>query len=104
MDNHLNERLHLHLEQQRAAYLAEPYPTLAVRRDRLTRLIAMLNQHGPAIADAISADFGHRSLHESRLIELFAVKAAAKHARRHLRRWMKVRRMPTPLHFLPGHN
>lgn len=104
MDVQLIEQLHLHLEQQRAAFLAEPYPSRQVRRERLLRLQALLRQHGEAFADAIRADFGHRSLHETRMTELFVVEAAIKHALRHLRAWMKVRRVNTALHFLPGHN
>ena len=104
MDQSVQERLHLILEMQRAAFNAERMPSLAVRRDRLQRVLTMTAKHGDAIAAAISKDFGHRSAHETQLADLFTVQSAAKHALHHLRGWMKARRMPTALHFLPARN
>lgn len=104
MDRNLNAHLHLHLETQRAAYRREPFPSLAQRRERIQRLRALLAEHGDAFAEAISADFGHRSRHETELTELLTLDAAAKHSLRHLAGWMKVGTMPTALHFRPGRN
>jgi coniferyl-aldehyde dehydrogenase len=88
--------------QQKAAYSREPYPGLARRRDRLGRLLALIAKHEDEIVDAISADFGHRSAQETRLAELFMIAAGARHARRQLRRWMRPRRVPTPIYLRPG--
>jgi coniferyl-aldehyde dehydrogenase len=104
MDQAPQERLHLLLEQQRAAFDRERLPTLAQRRDRLQRLLAMTTTHAEALAEAMSRDFGHRSRHESLLADLFTVQSGARHAIRHLKRWMAVRRAPTALHFLPAGN
>jgi coniferyl-aldehyde dehydrogenase len=104
MDQSLSERLHLLLEQQRAAFDRERLPSLAQRRDRLQRLRAMTSQHAQALCAAMAEDFGHRSHHESLLADIFTVEAAAHHASRHLAGWMAPRRAPTALHFLPGHN
>ena len=104
MDHSLNERLRLSLELQRCAFLREPMPDLATRRDRVARVLAMTRQHADAIAAAISQDFGHRSPQESQLADIFTVQSAARHALKHLRGWMRPRRMPTALHFLPGRN
>ena len=41
-------------------------------------------------------------MHETRLAELHVVAAEARYALRHLRRWMRARRVPTPLKLLPG--
>lgn len=90
------------LAQQRAAFAREPYPTLAVRLERLRRLQALLESEGERIARAISADFGNRSLHETAIAETFFVLAGLAHTRRHLRRWMKPRRVATSFHSLPG--
>ena len=87
---------------QRAAFARERYPSLAARRDRLARLLAIVARHEEALCAAISRDFGHRSAHETRLAELYIVAAEARHAIRHLRRWMRVRRVATPLKLLPG--
>lgn len=104
MDHALQERLHLALTAQRRAFEAERMPAYEVRRDRLQRLLAMTREHGDALAAAIAQDFGHRARQESQLADLFTVEAGAKHALRHLRRWMKPRRVATPLHFLPAGN
>lgn len=104
MDPYATERLGLLLARQRAAYQAQPMPDLATRRDRLQRLLRMTEAHAEEIAAAASRDFGHRSRHETLLADVFTVAAAARHALRHLRRWMKPRRVPTALHFLPASN
>src|SRR5438046_10710088 len=87
-------------EAQRAACARDPYPAAAVRRDRLTRLIALIADEQPWI-DAIDRDFGHRSAHETRLAELYVVSAEARHARRQVARWMRAQRVSTPLRLWP---
>ena len=104
MDQALHERLHLLLEQQRAAFDRDRLPTLAQRRDRLARLQRMTAENADALADAMARDFGHRSRHESLLADLFTVQSGARHAIRHVKRWMAVKRAPTALHFLPASN
>jgi len=104
MDQSLQERLHLALEQQRAAYQAEMMPSLAVRKDRLQRVQAMTAKYGEELAAAISQDFGHRARQESLLADVFTVESGVKHALRHLRGWMKAKRVPTALHYLPARN
>jgi coniferyl-aldehyde dehydrogenase len=88
----------------RAASRADVDPSLAVRKDRLRRLGALLNRHERDFAADISADFGHRSRHETEFAEALLVEAAIKHALRHVGRWMKPRRVATQWHFLPGRN
>lgn len=90
------------LEIQRRAYDAERQPNRAVRDDRLRRLEAMTEKFRRPVADAISADFGHRSRHETEIAEILMVITGIRHARRHLAQWMKSRRVPTAAHFWPG--
>lgn len=104
MDIALQERLHLALTTQRRAFEAERMPSYEVRRDRLQRLLDMTRRHAEALAAAIAEDFGHRARQESLLADIFTVEAGARHALKRLRRWMKPRRVETPLHFLPGRN
>ncbi len=87
---------------QRAAFAADMDPSREVRRGRLSRLLALTEKHQDAIAGAISADFGHRSRHETDLADIFLVLSGVRHMRRHLGRWMKPRRVATPLHMLPA--
>ena len=90
------------LQLQRHAFDTERYPSLAVRRDRLARLLDLVLQHEAAWVAAVDRDFGHRSAHETRLAEVHAVATEARHAMRHLRRWMKPRRVRTPLRLAPA--
>ena len=91
-------------ERQRQAFALAPDPTLATRLSRLDRLAAWLDSHEPDIVRAIDADFQGRSAHETRLAEVFVVRAGIRHARRHLKQWMRTQRVPTALHFRPGYN
>jgi coniferyl-aldehyde dehydrogenase len=88
----LAERLQSALALQRAAYHAHPVPSLAERRDDLQRLRAFLRDNQDALAKAISADYGHRSVHETRLAELAPAVDGIGHVLRHLRGWMRPQR------------
>jgi acyl-CoA reductase-like NAD-dependent aldehyde dehydrogenase len=87
---------------QQAACRRTPYPDLATRRRWLGALEDLVRANVDAIAAAIASDFGHRSVHETRLLEIFPTLEAAKHARRHLASWMKPRRRAVSLWFQPG--
>ncbi|MDT9000293.1 coniferyl aldehyde dehydrogenase [Paucibacter sp. APW11] len=104
MNQSLQERLHLVLEQQRTAFAAEMSPSLAVRRDRLQRLGAMTRQYATELAEAIAADFSHRAPQETLLADVYTVESGVNHALCHLRSWMKPRRMPTAMQYLPASN
>lgn len=86
----------------RAASRNEMMPSPASRQLRLDALAALLQDHGERLADAIAADFGHRSNHETRLLEFFPSLEGIRHARRHLRQWMAPRRRPVSMWFQPG--
>lgn len=88
----LAEGLRSALALQREAYHAHPVPSYAERLDDLARLRAFLLEQQHEIAAAISADYGHRSVHETRLMELMPAVDGIAHTRRHLRRWMKTQR------------
>ena len=91
-------------ERMRSAFHADMAPTLATRRDRLARVARMTRRHARDIIDAISADFGHRSPHETLIADLLAVDESIRHARRHLSRWMRPQRIATGLKYRPGYN
>jgi coniferyl-aldehyde dehydrogenase len=100
----IEEHLRVALEQQRAAFASEPFPTLATRRDRLARVKAMTEKHAQELAGAVSQDFENRARQETLLTEVFTVQSAVRHAIRHLPGWMKTRRVPTAMHFWPARN
>ena len=89
------------LARLRAAWQAGK-PGLAQRRDDLLRLRAALKRRLPEMADAISADFGHRSREESLVADGMTVLNEIDHLRRHVRRWMKPRRVGVGWRFWPA--
>lgn len=92
------------LDRLRAAYAANRMPSVDWRRRQLTQLEAMLRDNIEQVCVAIAADFGHRSHHETQLLELFPAIAAIKHARHHVGGWMKPRRSWASMWFLPARN
>ena len=80
------------LERQRAAYLAHPVPTLAERKADLAQLLRFIRDHKEALCDAISADYGHRSRHETLLLEVVPAIDGIRHTLSHLRGWMRPQR------------
>ena len=90
--------------RMRTAFHADLAPGLPVRRDRLARVARMTRHHAREIIAAISADFGHRSPHETLIADLLAVDEAIKHAQRHLAGWMRPQRIATALMYRPGYN
>jgi acyl-CoA reductase-like NAD-dependent aldehyde dehydrogenase len=77
-------------------------PDHATRAAALDKLHTWTVANQDAIARAISADFGHRSRHETLLAEVFIVVNSIRHTRRHLRRWMRPEPRPVDWTFLPG--
>ena len=89
---------------QKRAFAADPDPPVAARRQRLDRLLALIDDHEDAFVAAVDADFGGRAAQETRIAELFVTRSAILYARRRLAGWMRTRRVPTALPFLPGRN
>jgi hypothetical protein len=65
---------------------------LTERRAALDRLAAMVRQHEEAIVAALQADLG-RPEAEAVLMDYLGILQDIRHARRHLRRWMRPRRV-----------
>lgn len=92
-------RMHSLLASQRRAFDEHSFPDAATRKARLQALIAALQKHSNAIAAAIHADFGIRAGAESLLVDVIGPILEARHAIRHLKRWMKPKRRSTELLF-----
>ncbi|HAR08833.1 MAG TPA: coniferyl-aldehyde dehydrogenase [Cobetia sp.] len=95
-------RMQALLEDQRAAYGLSPMPSADERQAWLTSLRDALKSHEEALIAAISADFGHRSAHETRLAELVPSYEGIRHARRHLKGWMKPSKRHVSAAFQPA--
>jgi coniferyl-aldehyde dehydrogenase len=80
------------LRRQRAAYFAHPVPGVAERRADLRQLARFVQDNKQAIVEAISADFGHRSSHETLLLEVTPFLAGVRQCERYVARWMRPQR------------
>jgi coniferyl-aldehyde dehydrogenase len=90
--------------QMRAASRDTPDPALDIRKDRLLRLLSLVQTNAAAIEQSISADYGHCAVQETRIAELMPVEASIQHALRHLQGWMQPKKVPTRLVYWPGRN
>ena len=89
------------LERLRAAWQSNK-PDAAQRRDDLRRLRDALKRRLDDMAGAISADFGRRAKAESLIADGMTVLNEIDHLRRHLRGWMKPKRVGVGWRFLPA--
>ncbi len=86
------------VEAQRAAFLADPYPSLEERQALLGALAEMVMTNREQIGEAMSADFGvHPSL-ATDLIEVLGVAGRAAYSAESLETWMT----PEPRHSDPA--
>ena len=89
------------LARLRAAWDARR-PDYTQRRDDLQRLRDALKRRLPEMADTIAADFGQRSRHESLIADGMTVLNEIDHLRKHLRGWMKPKRVGVGWRFWPA--
>ena len=90
------------LDKQKAAHIKEG-PVSAERRiDWIDRAIAILVDNQKEIVEAIASDFGHRSHEQTLLTDVMGSIGPLKHAKAHLRQWMKPekRKVQFPLNLL----
>jgi coniferyl-aldehyde dehydrogenase len=83
------QRLADALALQREAYLAHPVPTFDERKQDLRTLQRFVRQNKRELIEAINADYGHRSRHETMLAEVFPVIDGIEHTLKQLRGWMR---------------
>lgn len=77
------------LARQKQAHIKEGPPSLERRIDWLDRAINLLVSNKDAITEALREDFGHRSVHASLLTDVAGSIGPLKHAKAHLKTWMK---------------
>jgi acyl-CoA reductase-like NAD-dependent aldehyde dehydrogenase len=85
-----------------AALRGSPPLEIAERREALGALAAEVLRRGEEIAAAVDADYGGRSRTETLLADVRLVADAALHARRHVARWARPRRVGVPYPFWPA--
>ena len=82
------------LTLQRSAFTASRPESMAMRKDRIKRAMALLKDHGENLCKAMSADFGNRSIHQSMLTDIGGTIGAGKHALKHMDKWAKSDKRP----------
>src|SRR5450759_4883686 len=83
------------VERQRAAFLADPSPSLEERQELLGALAAMLMSHRTQIQEALSSDFGVHPAVAADLIEVLGPAGRAVYAAEQLGSWMASEPRPT---------
>ncbi|ORV41357.1 aldehyde dehydrogenase [Mycolicibacter engbaekii] len=77
------------LERQRKAFVADGPPSVAVRRHRIDRLVAMVLDNIDAFTEAMEQDFGTRSRAASLATEMVGMIPVIEHTRSNLKKWMR---------------
>jgi len=94
--------LHLQLEDLKKAYQHDANPSYEVRKERILRVVQMIDRYEDNLCKVVQADFGYRHPVETRLAELNMVRQAAKHTIKHLREWMRPQLAEVPWHLRPS--
>ena len=97
-------RVHSVFERQRQACLKTPYPSLEERKANLLKLEQLLRDHQDEIAEAINQDFGNRSVHETKVLEIFSSIEGLRDCRKKLKKWMKPQSRHVSLWFAGAKN
>ena len=92
------------LEAQRAAFNAASNSSYADRVAKLKQLGQAIANNEEAFKEAISADFGNRSHIETVLAETMVIKGGISHTLKNLKKWMRVRKVPTAIQYKPSYN
>ena len=83
------------LDRQKAAHLRDGAPSAEKRIERIDRCIGLLVDNARAIEDALNADFGNRSREATQLTDVAGSIGPLKHAKAHLKSWMKGEKRKT---------
>jgi coniferyl-aldehyde dehydrogenase len=96
------EELEAILRRQREAFTASRPESMAMRKDRIKRAMALVKEHGETFCKTMSADFGNRAMEQSMLTDIAATVGAGKDALKHMDKWAKTdkRKVQFPLGLL----
>jgi coniferyl-aldehyde dehydrogenase len=81
------------LDRQRQAFAADGPPSVAVRRNRIDRLLALVLDNADAFVDAMSADYGTRPKTGSLFTEILGMISVIEHTRSHVPQWMRATKL-----------
>ncbi|WP_068274007.1 coniferyl aldehyde dehydrogenase [Aldersonia kunmingensis] len=78
------------LEVQREAFLRDQRPSVAVRRNRMDRLVALMLDNTDEFVDALVADFGSKSRTATLFTEILGIMTVIEHTRSNIPKWMRA--------------
>jgi coniferyl-aldehyde dehydrogenase len=81
------------LERQQQAFVSDGPPSVAVRRNRIDRLLALVLDNADDFVGAIEADFGTRPRTGSLFTEVLGMISVIEHTRSHVPQWMRATRL-----------
>lgn len=91
-------------EKQKNAYQKRPLITYQERIDILQKIEQILLENDKEICEAISTDFGNRSQHETKILEISSSLMGLRHTRKKLKKWMKTQKRHVSLVFFGAKN
>ncbi|HUN82909.1 MAG TPA: coniferyl aldehyde dehydrogenase [Terracidiphilus sp.] len=96
------DALRVVFERQRSSFRQHTPLGLGKRREALDILLRSVINRQNAIVEAVTSDFGQRSIRETQLLEIFPLIDEIRFVKRNLRRWMQTRSAATNWQFLPA--
>ena len=96
------DELHSILAKQRNAFLHDGPPTLEQRRADLKKFKLAMIARRKEIEEAINLDFGHRSRHETAIVEILGVIEGLKYLSSNLKKFMTLSKRNVALHMRFG--
>ena len=74
----------------------------ALRKERLLRMRALIDDNAGALAQAVKADFGVRSPQLTEIADLFVLRSLMRQTLKSLQQWMKPVKVSTPMYLQPS--
>ena len=75
---------------------------LTLRKERLLRMRALIDDNAAALAQAVQADFGVRSPQLTEMADFFVLRTLLQQSLKSLHRWMKPVKVSTPIYLQPS--
>src|ERR671926_960027 len=94
--------LRARFEAQRRAFRQTEKPDYTARRAALDALLQGILGRKEELARALDEDFGGRAPEETYLLDMFSLIEEIRFVKRHLKEWMRARRVPVGWQFLPS--
>lgn len=92
------------LDRLKAACRKQPYISYETRKQVLQQIEEILLENDQEICEAISRDFGHRSIHETKFLEISSIILGLRYTRKRLKKWMKPKKRHVSIIFMGGKN